>query len=108
MGKEHSASVFVSNIQGYGVDLWHSEYNAPIGSPDGPLFQAQNVYMRNYSHGLVIVNPSAIYSYTIVVGSRGYFYDLEKHLVSGVVALPPHSALVLINVSSRASETLLA
>src|SRR5260370_964351 len=63
MGKEHSAALFISTIQGYGADLRYDEYNIQIGSPKGPMYQTQNVYMRDYSHGLSIVNPSATDSY---------------------------------------------
>ena len=96
MGKEYSAALFISTIQGYGADLRYDEYNIQIGSPKGPMYQTQNVYMRDYSHGLSIVNPSATDSYTVTLNADGHYRDVSGDLVGQTITMPPHSGMVLL------------
>lgn len=96
MGKEHSAALFISTIQGYGSDLRYDEYNIQIGSPKGPMYQTQNVYMRDYSHGLSIVNPSATNSYTVTLNADSHYHDVSGNPFGQTITLPPHSGLVLL------------
>ncbi|HLQ30800.1 MAG TPA: putative glycoside hydrolase [Ktedonobacteraceae bacterium] len=96
MGKEHSAALFISTIQGYGADLRYDEYNIQIGSPKGPMYQTQNVYMRDYSHGLSIVNPSATDSYMVTLNADGHYRDVSGDLVGQTITMPPHSGMVLL------------
>ena len=96
MGKEHSAALFISTIQGYGADLRYDEYNMQIGSPKGPMYQTQNVYMRDYSHGLSIVNPSATDSYAVTLNADGHYRDVSGDLVGQTITMPPHSGTVLL------------
>src|SRR5216683_911074 len=95
-GKEHSAALFTSTIQGYGADLRYDEYNIQIGSPKGPMYQTQNVYMRDYSHGLSIVNPSATDSYMVTLNADGHYRDVSGDLVGQTITMPPHSGMVLL------------
>ena len=97
MGKEHTAALFISTLQGYGGDTWYSEYGALIGSPLGLMYQAQNVYFRNYSHGLSIVNRSATNTYAVTLTSGISYSDLYGCPVGQTVKLPPHSGLVLLS-----------
>ena len=99
MGKEHSAALFISTVQGYGGNLWNSAYDAQIGSPSGPMYQMQGIYARNYSHGLSIVNPSATVSYTVILGPGDQYRDLYGTPVSGTITMPPHSGMVLLTSS---------
>ena len=96
MAKEHSAALFISTIQGYGADLRHDEYNMRIGSPKGPMYQTQNVYMRDYSYGLSVVNPSATDSYTLTLNATNRYKDLYGNPVGQTITMPPHSGLVLL------------
>ena len=96
MGKEHSAALFISTSQGYGVDLRYDEYNMQIGSPKGPMYQTQNVYMRDYSHGLSIVNPSAADSYTVTLKADSHYRDVSGNPVGQTITMPPHSGMVLL------------
>ncbi|MBA3844720.1 MAG: hypothetical protein H0X39_19230 [Actinobacteria bacterium] len=41
-----------------GSDPWNTAWTAAIGTPTGPMSQAGNAYVRNYSGGYVVVNPS--------------------------------------------------
>lgn len=99
MGKEHYASVFVSTYQDYGNDSWYAQYDADIGTPSGAMYQAQNVYFRQYSHGLSIVNPGSTLAYTVFLGSKETYKDLYGLSMGQTVTLGPHTGLVLLNVS---------
>ena len=72
------------------------EYFAQVGHPYRALYQDQNVYMRDYSNGLAIVNPSLDQSYTVTLPANTY-KDLYGHLVT-TVTMQPYSGLVLVKV----------
>ncbi len=67
MAKEHTSALYISTLQGYGGQSLYSEYAAQIGSPSGPMYQTQGVYLRQYSQGLSLVNPGNTNSYTITL-----------------------------------------
>lgn len=96
MGKEHTAALFISTIQGYGTALWHNEYGVQIGSPDGPMHQVQHVYLRKYSNGLSIVNPSATETATVTLNAVSHYTDLYGNSVGQTVTMPPHAGIVLL------------
>lgn len=96
MAKGHYSEIFVSTTQNYGIDAWHNEYNAQIGSPTGSMVYGQNVYWRNYSNGLSIVNPSSRDGFRVRLSTSVSFVDLYGHAVGSTVVLPPHSGLVLL------------
>lgn len=76
--------------------FWQPEYTAVagIGSPTNSYYASQNVYMRNYSHGLVIVNPSLSSSATVSLPADVY-HDLYGGSVA-TISMPPHSGIVLL------------
>src|SRR5690242_18762110 len=76
MVKEHSSALFISTVQGYGGQSWYGEYDAQIGTPSGSLYQLQGVYLRQYSNGLSLINPSAVNSYTLPLDPRFHYRDL--------------------------------
>ncbi len=76
-------------------------YNEPeyvtaqaIGSPTDPMYQSQNVYMRDFSNGLAIENPSGKSTYTVTFPA-GKYHDLYGNAISSYT-MPPHSGLVLL------------
>lgn len=99
MCKEHAAALFISTIQGYGADSWYNEYSEQIGSPSGPMYQTQNVYVRVYTHGLSIVNPSATDGYSLTLDAGSHYSDLYGHPVGQTIIMPPHSGMVLRTIS---------
>ena len=72
------------------------EYFAQVGHPHSAIYQNQNVYMRDYSNGLTIVNPSFDQSYTVTLPAHTY-KDLYGHLIT-TVTMHPYSGLVLVKV----------
>jgi Hypothetical glycosyl hydrolase family 15 len=101
MSKGHLSSLFISTIQGYGAVLWHNEYNAPIGSPVGPMYQSQHVYLRNFSNGLSIVNPSATETYVVVLSPGSHYVDLYGKPAGQILSMPPHSGIVLLGLVKK-------
>lgn len=99
MCKEHFSSVFIThNIgseQGYGADSRYLEYEAKIGTPQSEAYFAQNVYWRDYSNGLVVVNPSSTNAYTVNTSASTYVDPYGKR-ISQTFSIPPHSGMVLI------------
>jgi hypothetical protein len=88
MGKEHLAALFISTYQGYGADLRYDEYTMQIGSPKGRMYQTQNVSMRDYNHGLSIVNPSATDSYMVTLNAHSHYRDVSGNLVGQTITMP--------------------
>jgi hypothetical protein len=95
MGKEHLAALFISTYQGYGGDTRYSEYGAQIGRPIDAMYQSQNIYWRDYSNGLSIVNPNA--TDTVTIRLRTLYVDLYGKPVSQIITIPPHSGMVLLS-----------
>jgi hypothetical protein len=81
----------------YGANTDVPEYATPIGHATGALYQSQNVYMRNYSNGLVLVNPSATSSFTVTLPAT--FTNLGGQAVGPMLTLAPTTAAVLYGPS---------
>jgi hypothetical protein len=97
MSKEHLSALFISIRQGYGGDSRYGEYNAPIGSPLDEMYHGQNIYWRDYSNGIVIVNPSSAYTYTASLSPGSHYVDLYGNTIGQSVTLQPHSGMVLLD-----------
>ena len=99
MSKEHYSSLYITNntnnTQNYGADRRYSEYEAKIGHPNSEMYFSQNVYWRDYSNGIVVVNPSATNAYAVKTSASTYT-DLYGNRVNQTFTLPPHSGMVLI------------
>ncbi len=87
----------------------HPEYQASIGAPIVPsgattdaMYESQGVYMRNYSNGLVIVNPDPTATSTITLPSNTYI-DLYGNTIGSTLAMGPQSGAVLLDGSGESS-----
>ncbi len=96
MAKERYSAIFIAHNQDYGSDKRYNEYNTQIGAPTGEMYSGQSVYWRNYSGGVVVVNPSGSNSYT-VSAPAGNFSDMYGNHVGQSFTMPPHSGMVLLN-----------
>src|SRR6266699_5220741 len=92
--KNNTSYLSISGYQEYGYLQIRPEYAAPIGSPTNAYYASQNVYMRNFTGGLVIVNPSSSTQYTVSLPS-GKYKDLYGNTISTSYTLPVHSGVVL-------------
>ena len=99
ISKEHYASLYITNntnsTQNYGADRRYSEYETRIGSPNSEMYFSQNVYWRDYSNGIVVVNSSDTNTYTVKTSASTYV-DLYGNRVNQTFSIPPHSGMVLI------------
>lgn len=99
ISKEHFSSLYITNntnsTQNYGADNRYSEYAAKIGSPRSEMYFSQNVYWRDYSNGIVVVNPSDTNSYTVKTSATTYA-DLYGNRVNQTFSISPRSGMVLI------------
>ena len=80
----------------FSFDGSHGYYpimDTSIGSPTGATYQSQNVYMRDFTGGKVLLNPSDIQHTVGDLG--GVFDDLAGQSVTSVT-LAPHSGEILV------------
>jgi Hypothetical glycosyl hydrolase family 15 len=96
MSKEHSAAMYMSRAQQYGCALWYPEYQAKVGHPCGEMFKAQNVYIRDHSKALSIVNTSATETFRVNLPAGRQYVDLQGNSVSSPVTISPQSGHVLL------------
>lgn len=98
MGKDHHASLFVDHLPGYGFEYWHSQYEAPIGSPCADMVtdpSHANVYYRKYSGSFVVVNASANDAYSLKLPKQSY-KNIEGGTVTSPMMIGPDDAKVLL------------
>jgi hypothetical protein len=95
MGKGNLASMYITGNQDYGRIMLNSAYNVQIGSPGGDMYMEQNVYWRDYSNGMVVVNPSATDAQTVTV--HGRYMDMYHHRMRQRFTLAPHAGKILID-----------
>jgi hypothetical protein len=67
-----------------------------IGVPTDTYYEVDGVYWRDFTHGLVLVNPSSRISRTILLGALHY-RDLWGVVHQGAIALGPAKAVVLFS-----------
>ena len=77
-----------------GTFLQPPEYAADIGHARSVMYKSQNVYMRDFSNGLAIVNPSSSQSFTITLLPNTY-EDLYGDKWNSIT-LEPLSGIVLL------------
>ena len=86
-----STSALIYDVSG--TDPWSSEWTASIGTPTGARFQvASGAWRRNFSGGVVLVNPSASASATVDLGGP---YAMPDGSTVTSVTLDAASGLVL-------------
>jgi hypothetical protein len=100
--KGHHTYLWISGPQEYGSYLSTPEYGVQVGYPLGSSYQSQNVYMRDYSNGLTIVNPSSTQSFGVTLPA-GTYQDMYGNAVSNTT-LSAHSGLVLVKVSTASAS----
>jgi hypothetical protein len=98
-GTQPYFSFTAQSIGGYTNDDgsygYYSIMDTNIGQPIGAYYASQNVYIRNFTSGKVLLSPSAN-SYTINLG--GNYQFLNGTVVSSVV-LAPYSGEILLSLT---------
>jgi hypothetical protein len=105
MGKEHSAYLLMTLRRSDAPDgvRWPHlpEYDADIGHPCSPMTSTQNVYVRDYSNGMTVVNPSSTTSHTFTL-PEGSFRDLYGNPIENAsLDLAPLTGKVLLSSGAR-------
>lgn len=77
------------------------EYTAAVGAPTDNAYQSQGVWVRDYSNGLAVVNPSNSSPQTITLPSNTY-QDLYGNPTTSYT-LSPHSGLVLLRAGGTSA-----
>lgn len=93
--KNNASFVYICGEQEYGYLFLRPEYAAQVGSPVSAVYQDQGLYMRNFTNGVVIVNPSSSNTYTVQLLGTGY-KDLYGNSLGAQVTLSAHLGLILI------------
>ncbi len=70
---------------------YYSIMDTNIGSPTGPYYQSQNIYIRDFTAGKVLFNPTAT-TYTINLGGT---YKLLDGTTVTTITLNPYSGEIL-------------
>jgi hypothetical protein len=104
MAKEHSAYITITERVNdiFPHPSWPHlpEYDVDIGHPCGEMTPSQGVYVRDFSNGMSVVNPSSSASHGFVLPS-GNFTDLYGTPVGEYVWLPPVTGQVLVSSEPR-------
>jgi len=93
----------IGGAQQYGYQLSpQHEYTTAqqIGAPTDDFFASQGVYMRDYTNGLAVVNPSAEATFSVSLPS-GRYKDLYGHVMTTPLSLAPHNGAVLLLTSNH-------
>jgi hypothetical protein len=104
----HAYFYWHSNAEGgYGTLYWNNMWDMDIGEPTGSYYAEDGLYKRNFTNGLVVVNPNDDNSITADLG--GTYRRLNN--VDGTlgdpltqVTLPIKEAAVLVPVDTTAPE----
>src|SRR5258708_12020224 len=96
--KNNASFVYICGEQEYGHLFIRAEYAAQIGYPLNAMYKIQNVYMRNFTNGIVIVNPSSANTYSVQL-SGSVYKDLYGKYAGSQITIPAHSGLILIHPS---------
>jgi len=104
MAREHSAYIAITEqpTETYLYPPWPDlpEYHVDVGQPCGAMTTSQGVYVRDFSKGMALVNPSRLDSFTVAL-PPGNFTDLGGARVAGNVFLGPLSGQVLLSSQAR-------
>jgi len=103
MGKGHSAYLLITlnpPLGSFGPRWPHlPQYEQNIGHPCAPMAWTQNVYVRDYSRGMAVVNLSG--GRQTLQLPPGAFRDLDGIAVGSAVVLEPVTGKVLLSPADR-------
>jgi hypothetical protein len=104
MARQHSAYMVITehNYDIFPHPSWphRPEYDVDVGHPCGEMTRSQGVYVRDFSNGMSVVNPSDYVSYAFTL-PPGNFTDLYGTPVENDIFLEPLTAKVLVSAEPR-------
>lgn len=117
LAKGHTARILLARPTKSGYDsgnpdaCWYPEFDAPIGTPLGPMRQVagdrdteNGVYLREHSGGVSIVNASQKNSFTVALPDGSSYMDLYGKSAGTTVTVPPVTGLVLLRKGAAKTE----
>lgn len=95
--KNNASGMWICGHQEYGNLYIRQEYAAAkVGAPTDDMHEnPSNTYIRDFTTGLALVNPSSTARATVAL--PGSYYDLYGNAVSGQIQLPPATGMVLVS-----------
>lgn len=95
--KDEQFSLFgtIRRQDGRTLDPWYEEYNLPLGSPVGPRYLKDGCWVRTYTNGTVVVNPTSV-SRTFYIEGDSYALNWRTKEKVLQVTLRPSSAVILL------------
>lgn len=103
LARERRATIYMGGPKGYGDEPDCPECALPIGAPCGPLAARGNVYSRDFSRGLVVVNATNGEE-SIDLPLNASFRDAGGAPVTGPIKLPPIGAAIFVSDQPRCAE----
>jgi len=98
MFKNSTSWMFIDGTTDAGQLVNLPEYAAAqVGTPTNTYYANQGVYRRDFTGGLVFVNPSSATSYTVTIPANTY-KDLYGTVQGGSVTLSSGTAIVLVHL----------
>jgi hypothetical protein len=94
LAKGEYSYIAITGIQEYGRIFTAPEYSATIGYALNSMYKDQGVFMRDFSTGKAIVNPSPYQSFTISL-PPGIYQDFYGNKLDSIT-LEPRSGIVLL------------
>jgi len=96
---------FAFGVNGYQTFPWYDESDAPLGTaaePPPTVATSSGIWMRRYTNGVALVNPSTSTTLSIDLGTDYKHLNgtidpvVNNGLAERVVTLPPRSGLIMI------------
>lgn len=102
MARGHAAYILI-NRSYPGNALWPHlpQYDEDVGHPCAPMRLYQNVYVRDYSKGMSVVNPSSSDTFTVTLPPEILRDVYGRPIEGNELTLPPATGKVLLSQSSR-------
>ena len=102
MGRERSAYIIMTLA---GVRWPHlSQYDEDVGHPCAPMRSFQNVYVRDYTKAMAVVNPSESDSHTVTLPSVSFRDLYGNPIEGGTLVLEPMTGKVLLRAASQCPQ----
>jgi hypothetical protein len=90
------ASAYTFNADGFYQSLFSKNIAGNLGSPAGSYYimSGTHLYARQFSTGMVIVNPTGSY-YTATIGA-GYENAIDGSATPSAITVQPHTGIILL------------
>ena len=100
VGYTNGSSIWIGGIQSYGSWSYQSQYGvAKLGTPTSERYNEETILRRNYTNGIVILNPTQNQTYTFMVDSNYRTLSNQTITKGSTLTLKPQNAKILLCLS---------